>query len=349
MRKRNDYIDVLRGIAIILVVIGHCIQYGSGLNYGRNLIFYDNILFKWIYSFHMPLFMLISGYLFYFSEQKYTTKELIKNKFLTIMVPLFSFSTIIAIINIVKHGITGNVLMLFLSFIRIYLEHFWFLWALFLFSIGMILINKIFKNQNKEYIYLIIYIISFVVPDRWVFHVFKYVYPYYIIGYLFNKNKNFKNWCIDKHNIVNCLLINLFFVFLLFFFQKDIYVYNSFHYIFNGNGVIRMIGINLFRNLIGLVGSLAIITTSHLLFQFFSKKQLSFKLINYIGKQSLGIYAISSLIFEFVMQKATQFLDTFNYFYLIGESILVIVICLIIIKILSLNNITNKIFLGGRC
>ena len=48
MRDKN--IDAARGIAIILVVMGHICTGIPGL-------------VKWIYSFHMPLFFLISGYL----------------------------------------------------------------------------------------------------------------------------------------------------------------------------------------------------------------------------------------------------------------------------------------------
>jgi len=65
--KRNNTIDIIKAVAIILVCIGHSIQFGSGFNILSEEIFFDNICFKIIYSFHMPLFMLISGYLFYFS------------------------------------------------------------------------------------------------------------------------------------------------------------------------------------------------------------------------------------------------------------------------------------------
>lgn len=48
MRDRS--IDAAKGIAIILVVLGHVC---TGIPW----------LVKWIYSFHMPLFFMISGYL----------------------------------------------------------------------------------------------------------------------------------------------------------------------------------------------------------------------------------------------------------------------------------------------
>lgn len=63
--SRNLLIDFMRGIAICLVVLGHNIQYGSGRNFLVSSDFYNNSVFKLIYSFHMPLFALIAGYVFF--------------------------------------------------------------------------------------------------------------------------------------------------------------------------------------------------------------------------------------------------------------------------------------------
>lgn len=52
---REIKLDALRGFAIILVVVGHVTQFHDLVNYRSNL------LFKIIYSFHMPLFFFISG------------------------------------------------------------------------------------------------------------------------------------------------------------------------------------------------------------------------------------------------------------------------------------------------
>ena len=46
---RNNYIDVLKGLGIVMVIMGHCLSYT------------DNPLNKMILSFHMPLFYFISG------------------------------------------------------------------------------------------------------------------------------------------------------------------------------------------------------------------------------------------------------------------------------------------------
>lgn len=77
--KRNPFLDYTKAFAILLVVVGHCIQYGSGQNYLKEELFFDNILFKFIYSFHMPLFMLISGYLFAYGINKETKSIIINN------------------------------------------------------------------------------------------------------------------------------------------------------------------------------------------------------------------------------------------------------------------------------
>ena len=62
IRNRNYYIDAAKGLAIFLMLWGHCIQ---SCVVGSDVDFFENTVFKAIYSFHMPLFMLISGYLFF--------------------------------------------------------------------------------------------------------------------------------------------------------------------------------------------------------------------------------------------------------------------------------------------
>ena len=76
-KERNLFLDILKGLTMIFVIFGHSIQFGSGHVYLENELFYENPVFKIIYSFHMPLFALISGYLFYHSTQKNSFKEIV--------------------------------------------------------------------------------------------------------------------------------------------------------------------------------------------------------------------------------------------------------------------------------
>ena len=67
--KRIEYIDILRGIAMILVLIGHN----------------DTILTNYIYSFHIPLFFFISGLTY--KGNSVSLKEVIKKRFRNIVIP----------------------------------------------------------------------------------------------------------------------------------------------------------------------------------------------------------------------------------------------------------------------
>lgn len=49
--KRLDWIDIAKGIAIILVIVGHTVPNPSPLRHA-------------IFSFHMPVFFILAGYTF---------------------------------------------------------------------------------------------------------------------------------------------------------------------------------------------------------------------------------------------------------------------------------------------
>ena len=54
IKNRDLFLDIAKGLAIILVVVGHVIQ-------GSSQYFDDLLWFRVIYSFHMPLFVFLSG------------------------------------------------------------------------------------------------------------------------------------------------------------------------------------------------------------------------------------------------------------------------------------------------
>lgn len=67
-KKRFKEIDILRGMAIVLVLLGHAI-----IVYPVNLhkILWCNVLFTWLSTVHMPLFFLISGFCYSFRTNEY--------------------------------------------------------------------------------------------------------------------------------------------------------------------------------------------------------------------------------------------------------------------------------------
>lgn len=75
--RRLPYIDMAKGFAMLLVIIGHCTYSGK-------------LLVGWLYSFHMPLFFALSG--FTFRPEKYKSlREIISVKFRQLIIPYFFF------------------------------------------------------------------------------------------------------------------------------------------------------------------------------------------------------------------------------------------------------------------
>ena len=81
MEKRNRSIDIIKGIAIYCVLWGHCIQCMA-----EDVNFFNLGAVKFIYSFHMPLFVLISGYLFFRTSQKRAI-DILKSRLISLGVP----------------------------------------------------------------------------------------------------------------------------------------------------------------------------------------------------------------------------------------------------------------------
>ncbi|QFJ56312.1 acyltransferase family protein (plasmid) [Pseudobutyrivibrio xylanivorans] len=70
MKERLEWIDVARGIGILLVVLGHCFT---------TVVRKDNMIagymYNAIYYFHMPFMFFISGIAFNISIDKYKSAD----------------------------------------------------------------------------------------------------------------------------------------------------------------------------------------------------------------------------------------------------------------------------------
>ena len=75
--------DIVIGIAILLVIWGHSIQYFHGIDYDY---WYDPI-FELIYGFHMPLFALVNRYLMSKTYRKRTVSQQLLRKSKQFLIP----------------------------------------------------------------------------------------------------------------------------------------------------------------------------------------------------------------------------------------------------------------------
>ena len=143
MEKHYDRLDIARGIAIFLVILGHCIQCGSGAEYNQNQLFFDDVVFQFIYSFHMPLFMIISGFLFSKTMSGKSFLMTTKTRALRLLLPVLVWQTLQMFLLVVKSR-TFDVL----SYFDFLLEGFWFFWSVWWATIICSFVENITKGRN---------------------------------------------------------------------------------------------------------------------------------------------------------------------------------------------------------
>lgn len=282
------YIHIIKGIAIFLMIWGHCIQYclkGSELNV------FENGVFKFIYSFHMPLFMLVSGYLFFFSFQKRELKELIVHRskpllFSIVFCGFFNYYITTGVESILQGNFGALVSGEWMSS----LADLWFLWSVLISSVLVAIICKKVKNDFFQILLLCVAAaVFFVFPG---INLNLFMYPYFIIGFYFAK---YKDKIPQKLMLLRYASIMLFPVMLMFYEEKH-YIYTS--GIIGGSYSIKeYIFIDAFRWGIGLVGSIFVLTAVDVLFKLaYPKFKSTFicKGLTNIGKTSLQIYCLSN-------------------------------------------------------
>lgn len=330
MAKRNLLIDIIKTLLIIMVVLGHCIQFGSGKDYFNKVSFFDNCFFIFIYSFHMPAFMIISGYLFGLSN-KTNTFQIIKNKIKHLLVPIFVWSILITLMYAIHDG-TFDILWIIKSYIIRSIYDLWFLWAVFYSTF----ISTIIKNyfNNNIYIHYFLILISFFIPDILNLHLYKFVYPFFVIGFYFHYIQNI----IFRHKKMILAISTLLFIILLSIYNRDSYIYITKHFV---NSYYQLY-IDIYRYLIGLVGSCSTFMWIYYLKNIFIR---ILSPISFIGEKTMGIYIISNTL-NMILLVITKEIQSFNLAYLILETCTIITLSLIIIKFLEQYKFTKKYLLG---
>jgi fucose 4-O-acetylase-like acetyltransferase len=87
---RIDWIDMAKGYGILFVIFAHL-----GVRY----------IGSWIYTFHMPLFFFLSGYVF---STKYDFKTFVKRRYESIIIPYFSLGIVLVAFLIIQQCYQGN-------------------------------------------------------------------------------------------------------------------------------------------------------------------------------------------------------------------------------------------------
>ncbi len=122
--KRKEWIDIARGYGIIFVIFAHIVK---------------GAIAKWLFTFHLPLFFVLSGYLFNGNEN---FPDFLKKKIKGLVLPYFALGIPTVIFQAIHENI--NCFELFVDFcIQKRLWTFWFLALLFFLNILYYFLNRI--------------------------------------------------------------------------------------------------------------------------------------------------------------------------------------------------------------
>lgn len=342
---------MVKALAITLVVFGHCIQYGSGREFLVAKRFFSDPVFTFIYSFHMPLFMLVSGYLFAFSVKKARGVEhfqVLWKKARQLVVPLFFWGGVSASVPVCTALIQKGCFHIvpstfaktwFLSFV----DRLWFLWAIWWCLVIVIMARSFFRDSFL--FYLAVLLVTFVTPDSHGFGCIKFVYPYFVFGYSFHAHGVGAKWVEMFTNRYFGVVSGICFVAMLCFFGRETYIYTS-RYSLIGKPFGIQLWNDSFRFLIGLFGSLFVMRVIWSL-----EKRVGGTVraaISYVGRNTLGLYVIPQLLLHKELVRLSRGLTGVNYAVTTAETIVLMGVALVIQWALKKNRLTNILFLGGR-
>ena len=329
-QKRNDVIDIAKGISIFLVVFGHLCQGGN---------YVDAYFYAMIYSFHMPLFFFVSGYLYKERNIKETIK-LVVQKFL---IPTYMFLTADIFLSFVFENTvnTSNLPLYIINTLfvtdgikggsAVMNAPLWFLMAM-----SVILVVKSFTNKFRNFKYTLYVIIvgvlvikQFVIKDKtlglcWYIN-WYFCYVFFEFGcYMKKRNINFNTITLNKNKLF-CVFVAELLILLFIPVINGISVIASFQF-----GKIIPLTI-----LAGITGTDFVFIIS----KYITKKTNHLKkIIGYAGKHSFLI-----MVAHYHLSVRTPRINTF-YNFLIAVALVTAELSLVYIY----NHIKNKKFSNRR-
>ena len=335
-QTRNYIFDAIKALAIWLVLLGHCVQYLSGADY------HTDALYQFIYSFHMPLFFMVSGF-FFASSLKLNWWQFLQKKAIALLLPCFVWGIFMACATFSTWGtLVENI------FLPIHWP-FWFLKVLFvvqLFAyISLKLAGCIKIGELKTLVLAIICSIAlcflpYASTARMMILAFW-------VGYII---KLFYEQFVRHHKLIAIIAAVAFSGIYAFWAIQTLHQPSdtiSLHQLASSEHIpVMPLVLLACKRLLGIAGSIAIIAAMHDL-----KKE--YKPVAIIGASTAGIYILQTFILEkglaFVFDKYIDlhFLPIYlNYLLMIGISFILLVFITWLYRQLSKSNIINLTLFG---
>mgnify|MGYP002623631565 CR=1 FL=1 len=195
---RLEYVDYAKGVMILLVVVGHICQY----YFGRGK--YEP-MYGFIYSFHMPLFFLLSGYVVGVTQkriQSQTFRKWLGHKVQTLLVPFAVWGLFIYRFIDPVGSAPLDIEALRLLVVSPDNNGAWFLISLFCIQV---VCYPVFRYDKPwAWAVPIMFVVAGTVLGGSFFYCNPYHYASFLAGYLFFK---YKDWILRDDVATTALLL----------------------------------------------------------------------------------------------------------------------------------------------
>ena len=204
MKIRNNSIDAIKGIAILLVMFGHVFVHNH---------MEDPYVYDFIKAVQMPLFIIISGYLCGQGRVITNIKEygmVLKKRAIAYMVPFFAWLTVMHLDHLAEAY----------KIIFVQLDYgLWFLAVLFILTFMVYtaqMVVGILKIKNKLLselvfwgvygMFALILVVQILIGNAFLSPYLTIIYvPFYMLGYVFGKYGNmFFCWGTEEKRKIDC-------------------------------------------------------------------------------------------------------------------------------------------------
>lgn len=293
--KTRDYsIDAAKSFLIFIVVWGHAVQYLHGTEFN----FWEDPFFKFIYGFHMPLFALISGYLMCGSFKRYGAGKLIGKRAKQLLIPTVGWALILTVIDVVLNVLThesNSALWIAGRFISRTVSDLWFLKAMFIACVIVVLIETLCKGHWIAYI--VCSLLTLLLPSMYNFDLYGFVLPFFMLGFKAGGTVKEKNANLEKSKRIGVFVASMVaYIILLLFFHKDNYIYTTGISIIGAEkGFAAQLGIDLYRWMVALAGCGMVLVGSTLI-----TKKVNWVIT--ISNKTMIIYIVTASIFTYIPQ-----------------------------------------------
>ncbi len=324
MKQRIIYIDNLKALAIFTVIIGH-VFYFTWNQYSNSI--WNHL----IVAYNMPLFFFLSGM---FAKEGMTIKQ-IGRKAKQLLIPT---ATIGGVYAFFKDGIHE---LLFGG------SHFgyWFLPTLFImfifFYVRCQIVKVFFNNKSVKIILLLdllymlgVWGITKILAHYITENIYNLICLNQITNYVLFFWGGFLTWK-NKEKISSVIKMKLDVVYALCFLIFGVAFYFCYYSGYETTGLFRKI--------------MALFTIPLLLILF---RRITFnnniqKIFSYVGTHSLEIYVLQYFFLPTTYSLDNSVMGGVNCLALaLLESVLVVILCVILIKVIDINKYLNLIFFG---